>query len=484
MMKTAAYRLFIIILIIAGTGLTAVSGQNLPDSLATYLEIAARNNPGVRQKLLEYQAALQKVPQVGSLSDPELSAGVFLKPMELMSGNQIADFQLMQMFPWFGLLKNAKDEMSLMAKAKFELFRDTKAQVYYDVQSTWYELFRIQEERRTSEKNIELLKTIESLALIRFSSPASGSLASQQSGSMSSGAPEGSIAGSSSAMQGMDGNTGRQGTVAQAGNPSSMQSSSMGTSSGGSSLSDLYRIQIEILGLENSLELLKNQERTVVAQFNSYLNRHPLSPVYVDTVLYAPSLIFSEISVQDSILANNPMLTMLEYEKQSLDARKRMVAGMGLPMVGLGINYSLINKSSMSSSSMNGADMIMPMVSVTLPVYRKKYKAMKYEADLLRSAAEQNYTATANSLRTEFYNAFQLYQDAAQKATLYENQRILASRSLDLLLKAFSTSASSLTDVLRMRQQIYEYELKLVGSNADLNIAAAWISRLMTSANN
>ena len=176
MMKTAAYRLFIIILIIAGAGSTAISGQNLPDSLATYLEIAARNNPGVQQKLLEYQAALQKVPQVGSLPDPELSAGVFLKPMELLGGNQIADFQLMQMFPWFGVLKNAKDEMSLMAKAKFELFRDTKAQVSYDVQRTWYELFRIQEERRISEKNIELLKTIESLALIRFRSPSSGSL--------------------------------------------------------------------------------------------------------------------------------------------------------------------------------------------------------------------------------------------------------------------------------------------------------------------
>ncbi|MDZ7634253.1 MAG: hypothetical protein U5L72_07355 [Bacteroidales bacterium] len=64
MMKRAAYRFFIIILIIAGAGLTAVSGQNLPDSLAAYLEIAARSNPGVQQKLLEYQAALQKVPQV------------------------------------------------------------------------------------------------------------------------------------------------------------------------------------------------------------------------------------------------------------------------------------------------------------------------------------------------------------------------------------------------------------------------------------
>ncbi|MCK7534995.1 MAG: TolC family protein [Marinilabiliales bacterium] len=161
---------------------------------------------------------------------------------------------------------------------------------------------------------------------------------------------------------------------------------------------------------------------------------------------------------------------------------KEMVAGMSFPMMGVGLNYSLISKSQMSSSSMNGEDMVMPMVSFTLPIYRKRYNAMKTEADLLRSAAEHNYTSTVNSLKAEFYNAFQLYQDAELRTALYEGQLILAARSLDLLLKAYSTSASSLADVLRMRQQINEYELKLVGSNVDLNTAAAWITRLMTSA--
>ncbi len=118
-------------------------GQQYPDSLLQYLEIAAKNNPAVLQKFTEYQIALQKIPQVGSLSDPELSLGVFLKPMELVNGNQVADIRLMQMFPWFGVLKNAKDEMSLMANAKFELFRDAKLQVFYDVQRTWYELYKI-----------------------------------------------------------------------------------------------------------------------------------------------------------------------------------------------------------------------------------------------------------------------------------------------------------------------------------------------------
>ena len=147
-----------------------VSAFSQTDSLHRYLEIAAKNNPGVLQKLNEYQAALQKIPQVGSLPDPLLSAGVFLKPMELVSGNQVADLRLMQMFPWFGVLKYAKDEMSLMAKAKFELFRDAKLQVFYDVQRTWYELYKVQKDISISEKNIEILKLIERLALVRFKS--------------------------------------------------------------------------------------------------------------------------------------------------------------------------------------------------------------------------------------------------------------------------------------------------------------------------
>ena len=166
-MKT--YKKILLTVIVSGSCLVS-QGQQFPDSLLQYLEIAAKNNPAVLQKFTEYQIALQKIPQVGSLSDPELSLGVFLKPMELVSGNQVADIRLMQMFPWFGVLKNAKDEMSLMANAKFELFRDAKLQVFYDVQKTWYELYKIRKGISISEKNIEILKTIERLALVRFKS--------------------------------------------------------------------------------------------------------------------------------------------------------------------------------------------------------------------------------------------------------------------------------------------------------------------------
>jgi outer membrane protein TolC len=172
---------------------------------------------------------------------------------------------------------------------------------------------------------------------------------------------------------------------------------------------------------------------------------------------------------------------MLDYEKQSFEARKKMVSRMGYPMVGLGLNYSLISKSAtaMGPPDMNGKDMIMPMVVVTLPIYRKKYTAMQNEAEFLKAASSENYIATANSLQSEYYQALLLYQDAQRRIKLYENQFQLASKSLDLMLKSFSTSSSSLTDVLRVRQQTLDYELKQVDAVADFNTAIAWLKRLM-----
>jgi outer membrane protein TolC len=476
-MKTITYKK-LLIAFIALSSWIVVNSQQYPDSLLRYLVIAAKNNPTVLQRFNEYQASLQKIPQVGSLPDPELSAGVFLSPMELVSGNQVADLRLMQMFPWFGVLRYGKDEMSLMAKAKFELFRDAKLQVFYDVQRTWYDLYKVQKDISISEKNIEILKLIERLALVRFKSASlKNSGASSQSSATSSVSSSSTSAGASG-MQTMGGGQSNTGS-SESGQASSMQSGYMGSSSGSSGLADIYRIQIESSDLENNIALLKNQQNSITAKFNTYLNRSVTSPVFTYENIIRDSLEFSLTAVSDSMLANNPMLGMLDYEKQSLEARKKMVTRMGYPMVGLGLNYSVVGKSEMSASAMNGKDMIMPMVVLTLPIYRKKYTAMQKEADFLNEATSANYQATANSLQSEYYQAVLLYQDSQRRLKLYEKQFQLASKSLDLMLKSFSTSSSGLTDVLRVRQQTLDYELRQVEAAADFNTAIAWLKRLM-----
>jgi len=476
-MKLSAFRIILVAWIVISNSITC-SGQQYPDSLQEYIDIAIGKNPVVQQKFAEYQAALQKVPQVRSLPDPELSAGVYLKPMELTAGNQVADIRLMQMFPWFGVLKNASEEMKLMARAKFEIFRDAKLEVRFNVQSTWYDLFKIRKEISITERNMEILKIIERLALVKYKAPPAGNAGTLSSGT---GMAPVSPAGGSPGMQGMGGSESNK-VYATSSRPSGeMNSSSMDTFSDNTSLTDLYRIQIETGELEDNLAQLKNQELVLKALFNSYLNRHPGSPVAAVEILATDSLYIPLSAVSDSILKKNPMLDMAEFEKQSYEARKKMNSAMGYPMLGIGVNYSVITKNSISASSMNGNDMLMPMVTLTLPIYRKKYTAMVNEADLLRSSAINNYEAAKNSLQVDFYRASQLYKDSQRRISLYENQYDLASKSLDLMIKSFSVSSTGLTEVLRACQQTLDYELKKVEAIADFNTAVAWLNRLMAN---
>jgi outer membrane protein TolC len=446
------------------------------DSLMFYLEVAAKNNPTVMQRYNEYQASLQKVPQVGSLPDPQVQLGVFLSPMELVSGNQVAQINLMQMFPWFGVLKNAKDEMSLMAKAKYESFRDAKLQVYYDVQRTWFDLYKVRQNISISEKNLDLLSTIERLTLVKYKYGSVGG------GSTSKGSniPDGSDQSAPSGTPGMNTMGGNSG-AANSQSSGSSSSAPMGSSAGSIGLSDVYQIQIEKGNSENSIALLKNEEQIVVARFNSILNRKQTTPVFMPDSLLLVPLDISYLTVSDSMFTRNPMLGMLHYEKQSLIARIKMQNQMGFPMVGLGINYSVINKSEMSTSAMNGNDMIMPMVTLTLPIYRNKYKAMQAETNYLKIASEQNYQATSNTLQTNYYEALQLYFDAQRRIKLYESQRKLTKKTLDIMIKTFSSANSSMTDILRISQQLLDYEFKKVEALTDINKAEVWVKRIVNN---
>ena len=475
-MRTKAFKK-IILLALGLCSWNLVSSQQQTDSLYSYLEIATKNNPTVLQRYYEYEAALQKIPQVGSLPDPDLSLGVFLSPMEQLGGNQLADIRLMQMFPWFGVLRSAKDEMSLMANAKYELLRDAKLQLSFDLQRSWYELHKVKQNIRISEKNIEISQSIERLAIVRFkATPTSNG--SSSSGKLSSPASAANSSSGSSGMNTMGSSSGYSaGTAKQS--ASSMPFNSMGSSAGSSGLTDVYRIQIEINDVQNTIEQLKNQFTTLSAQFNGYLNRPQDALVTVPDTLISDNFPLSQLALSDTTLGKNPMLGMLQYEQKSLDARKQMVTRMGYPMIGLGVNYSVINKSEMSSSSMNGRDMIMPMVTATLPIYRRKYKAMQTEADILKSANEQSYKATANELSTEYYQAMQLYQDAQRRTKLYGNQQQLASKSLEIMFKSFASSGTDLSDILRVRQQTLDYEYKQMEAIADNNISISWLKRLM-----
>lgn len=460
-----------IFLIIIIAGFAILSGYS-QDSLFFYLEQAAQNNPGVKARYLEYSAALEKVPQAGSLPDPQVQFGYFIKPMELLGGNQVANVSLMQMFPWFGTLKAAKDEASKMALAKFENFRDTKGQLYFDVKSSYYKVYRTIKEIEIAKKNLGILHTLEQLALIKFRSGGANNNPPYPGVNSPATGPSGMSSKGISNQSGMG-----TGTMASSSGTSAMKSSGsgMGNSMGGKGKDDmvnLLRVQIEIHELENRIAMLLEQLKTDKVSFNRFLNRPSISEVYTGDSLAQAPVPLNILTMSDS-LVNHPMVRMYEAESEASEAKFQMVKKMGYPMFGLGLNYMVIQKRDGLPAMMNGKDMKMPMVSLTLPIYRKKYKSQRHEAELMRDAASLSAVNANNNLRVAFQQTIQNLNDADRRVKLYNDQASLADKSVQLLIASFSTGEADFVEVLRMQQQLLDFQFRQVDAVVDKNTSIA-----------
>jgi len=441
-----------------------------------YLEMAARNNPQIQAAYSQYLAALEKVPQVGSLPDPQASFGYFIKPMELLGGNQVANIELMQMFPWFGTLKASRDEASLMAKAKFETFNNIKTELFFLVRADWYQLMKYDQEIALIKTNIELLESLEKVALEKFKAPDGDALSPTMPGNGTS---------NNTAMPadgGMNGMNAQQNPV-----PQSAKTASTGMSPGmggqESGLADVLRVKMEILEQKNNLASVSDQRRTEEAAFNALLNRDLSTPVQISDSLVELQLPINRLAMAETILKSNPMLAMLENENESYAFMEQRSKKMGLPMLGIGLNYMLIQKRSGNMSMMNGKDMLMPMVAVTIPVYRKKYNAMQKEARLRQEAGTQQTIDMKNSLLVQYRKVEQDLDDAGRRVALYKEQADLAGKTTALLLAGFSTTGNNYEEVLRMQMKALDYGFKYIEAIVDYNTAVAMAEKLMNSVN-
>ena len=463
------------------------------DSLAWYLETAARNNPLVNSNFALYKASLEKISQAGAYEDPELDIGVFVKPMETLSGKQIADFTLMQMFPWFGTRKAARNEATEMSRMAYEQFREARNNLFYEVKSQWYQLCNLNEQYKNTQANLALLEQLEKLALNRYSAPSANAPASTVPpitgnvvtppasngnsmdnmggmGSSTQAAPQGSPAGNAS-VQGM---------------ASGPMGSSMGTGSSSGTMSDVLRIQIEKAELQNNLELIVSNRTAAEARFNALLNRRQDMRVAVPDSLRQLHFLIDDQAMTDSIIIANPMLSMLEAEANAYRAKAEMDKKMSYPMFGIGLQYSLVGKSnnSMVMDNMNGMDMVMPMFKISIPIFRKKYQAQQKESRHYRQASELKYENTLNQLQSEYQTVKQQLADASRKIALYQKQQELSLSTWQLIVREFSAGTTSLTDVIQVERQLLDYRLKKSEAIAEYNTRIAGMEKLVATSIN
>lgn len=407
--RNMKYALYILFLLLA----VSVNAQTLDE----YLVIAAENNPGLKARFSEYEAALQKVNQVGSLPDPKLDFGYFISPIETRNGPQQAKIGVMQMFPWLGTLSAKEEVMANMAKAKYELFEGAKKELYYQVKELWYELYDIDQSIVIVNENLVILQSFESLATQKF-----------ETGS-------------------------KRGMV------------------------DVLRIQMEIAELENKLLLLKDMLLVKKIAFNNMLNRDVSLSVELPKEQAVLAIYETKKQLNDSIKNGNNSLKSMAMKQQAFQSSEVAAKKMGLPMIGVGLNYFMIGKSDMVVPN-SGRDALMPMVSLSIPIYRKRYNAQIKEAQLNGQAVAQKIENKQNMLNTMLEMSWVKYDDAQRRIDLYNNQNIKAKQALEIIVNSYANSGKDFEEILRIQRMMLKYDLEIIKAIKDNNIAISKIESL------
>ena len=394
---------FTIILVLISMGLYS-------QTLEEYFKIAAENNPGLLSQYKEFEAVLQKVPQVSTLPDPSLSFGYFVSPVETRVGPQKARFSLTQMFPWFGTLKAQGDAAALMAEAKYQSFLDARNKLYFEVSAAYYPLYELQEWIKIEERNIAILESYKTISNSKFKN-------------------------------------------------------------GVGTLVDVLRVDIFLKESQTNLEILKKKERPLLTTFNKLLNRGEFEPVSISETLEIDMLSFD--NGKDSLLVDHPLLNSLELKVKAVEASERAAIKQGFPKIGLGLDYVMVDKRTDMVVPDNGKDVLMPMVTLSLPIFRKKYKAAVKEAQLMQESYSLQKTEMTNSLLSNYEMAFFDIEQQTELVSLFDEQITESEQALNLLFTSYGNSGKDFEEVLRMQQQLLKYDKLKITALKQYKIALA-----------
>ncbi len=406
-------------------------------SLDDYLVYAALNNPGLEAAFNLWKAALERVPQERTLPDPRFTYRNYIREVETRVGPQKQGFGLSQMFPWFGKLELRGSVAAEAAEAARQRYENERLTLFFEVKDTWYEYYYLGRAIDVVQKNLELVRYLESVARARYK-------------------------------------------TASAGHP------------------DVIRAQIEMGRLENQRHSLRDLLVPVVARLNAVLNRPSVARLPLPQSIPNERVNITDEDVLEHLVRNSPVLKALDHEIKQARHRVSLAKKNYYPDMTLGVDYTDVGSSvrsrpqglakpaalrgasrigggmgdlidayaigrSFNSGSRpgdSGQDVWMVSVSMNLPIWGDKYAAGEREARARYLAAMGVRTQRENSLKASAQRTLFEYRDAGRKIALYRDVLIPKAReSIGSTETAFRAGSANFLDLVDAERSLLEFEL-------------------------
>ncbi|NQW27857.1 MAG: TolC family protein [Flammeovirgaceae bacterium] len=396
--------------------LMALILPSVGQTLEDYLMIAAQNNPSLKATYHQFEAALEHIHQVGTLPDPAIGFGYFISPIETRTGPQRVKISLSQMLPWFGTEGAQKDVASLIAEAQFDRYLDQKEWLFYQVKANYYPIEEIIEIIDIHQKHLSIMTTYEKLAIIAYSN-------------------------------------------------------------GKSTKTDILKTNNLLEEIRTNINILEGRLKAQKLIFNRLLNR--------DDSLEVIANFFSEpketdsMNTLDSMVISHPRLDELTKLIEANVSNEQVAIKEGLPRLGIGLDYLMINKMDGSTNSNNGKDALIPMISMSLPVFRKKYQSRLNEISINQHTLTAKRNAVRNNLVSELVSAQNTFRESWEAYHLSKRQIENAQLQVDFNYKSYGNANVDFDELLISQSDLLKFKLMATTAKKNCAVAQAKIDYLL-----
>ncbi|MCH4553072.1 TolC family protein [Aestuariibaculum sp. L182] len=366
--------------------------------LNTLINEAVGNNPELQKFDTQYQIASEKVNEVNTVPNTEFGVGYFVSEPETRTGAQKFKVSAKQMLPWFGNITARENYTGAMADAKYEDYVIAKRKLMASVSQSYYELYTNQAKQKVLSENISLLKTYETMAL----------------------------------------------TSVEVGKASAVS---------------VLRLQMRQNDLQQLKEVLTQQYLTEQTKLNKLLNRDKNTRIEVVQDLEIPSSDFDETLGQ---LELHPEL--IKYDKlfHSVEQSELLNQKESSPMIGFGLDYINVEKRPDMDFTDNGKDIIMPMVSVSIPIFNKKYKSQTRQNELQQQEIVFQKQERYNTLETTLDKAINDRTSARISFNTQTKNLKQAKDAESILIKSYETGIINFNDVLDIQELQLKFQMNQI----------------------
>ena len=361
---------------------------------------ALDNNPEIQKFELQYKRVSEKVNEVNTVPNTEFGVGYFVSEPETRTGAQRFKVSAKQMLPWFGNISARENYVSSLADVKYEDIVIAKRKLMSSVSQSYYRLYANKAKQKVLTENINLLETYETMAL----------------------------------------------TSVEVGKASAV---------------DVLRLQMRQNEMQQLKDVLSQQFLSEQTNLNNILNRENDVTVTVADSLMMP---LEDFEITTGNLGLHPEL--LKYDKlyQSIELSELLNQKESSPMIGFGLDYINVAERPNMDFSDNGKDIVMPMVSVSIPIFNKKYKSQTKQNDLQQQEITAQKQERLNALETLLDKANNERISARISYATQTKNLQQAKNAEDILIKSYETGTIDFNDVLDIQELQLKFQMNQIES--------------------